>query len=126
MIYSTLDGLRTHLAANCQCNVEIAPKDEQPDQYTLISLEPVGTGNLQRQNDSTIFMVMPLRIRVVDTKENEVKVLRTLDLLLRYIGTFEAYRGHDITGDIDLEYTDASQYQAVMQLNLKFDNHKEK
>jgi len=125
MINTTIDALVDYLKSHCGVNVRFGKFDAEPSMYPLVQIIPQGTGLITGYTSQTNFYEFPLEIRIVDAKDNEIKVLRTFHKFLFEIGGFREYQGHDIGGDFTCEYSQNSTFEIVCLLKIKIDAHKE-
>jgi hypothetical protein len=120
MIYDELYDLRQYIISNVGVNAEIGNKDADPNQYPLIKILFDEDGVIHFDNVKTSVIDMPISLRIISDKDDEIEALHTLDKLVRKINQFNDHKGHKLEGSISPEYVDETKtYEINVLYNFK-------
>ena len=120
MIYDELYDLRQYIISEVGVNCEIGNPDINDTQYPFIKIifEEDGQANFMLTKETTFDM--PVTLRIIVQKGDELKACKTLDRLILKIKQFHDYQGHKLAGSISPEYDEETKTYSIDALyNLK-------
>jgi hypothetical protein len=120
MIYDELYDLKQYITSECKVNCIIGNPDVDDTQYPLVKITFEEEGLLHYQTSKQTVFDMPVSLKVIVTKGEELKAFKTIDKLLFKINQFNKQKGHMLEGAINPEYDDDKKtYEVTLQYNLK-------
>jgi hypothetical protein len=120
MIYNELYDLRQYIVSNVGVNVEIGDKDVDPNQYPMIKILFDEDGVIHFDNVKTSVIDMPVSLRIISNKGEEIEAFHTLDKLVRKINQFNDHKGHKLAGSVSPEYVEETKtYEINVLYNMK-------
>jgi hypothetical protein len=124
MIYDELYDLKQYIISTVGVNAEIGNPDIDDTQYPFIKIlfEEDGLASFMLTKETTIDL--PISLKIIVQKGDELKAFKTLDRLILKINQFNDHKGHKLEGSLSPEYDDDTKtYNINVGYNLKLILH---
>lgn len=123
-LYDELDDLQQYITSTVKVNSIIGDPDVTDSQYPIIKIifEDDGEAVFMMTNETTLDL--PIALKIIVTKGQEIKAFKALGGLVRKINQFHSNKGHKLDGAITPEYDDDKKTYSIKVLyNLKLVLH---
>jgi len=119
-IYDEIDDLRQYIISQVGVNAEIGNKDTDPNQYPMIKILFDEDGQAHFKNVKSTVLDMPMSLRIISNKDEEIEAFKTLQKLILKINQFKDHKGHKLEGSISPEYVEETKtYEINVLYNIK-------
>jgi hypothetical protein len=120
MIYDEIYNLKQYIVSTVKVNAVIGEPDLSPDEYPIIRISFNEEGLISFHNTKTSVIDMPISLRIIVTKGQEVKAFKILDNLILKVNQFLDQKGHQLEGTVSPEYVDETKtYEINVLFNIK-------
>nr|BDD44684.1 hypothetical protein 14 [Legionellales bacterium] len=120
MIVSEIRDLEQYIKANVKANCHFGLKDNDPNLYPLIEIRVTEDFDIYVENERMLTTDIPLELRIIVARENELKALEVLERLYLKINQFNTHRGHILEGSGTPEYVEETKtYEISLLYKLK-------
>jgi hypothetical protein len=123
VIVEELESLKDFIIRECTVNCAIGARDRAPDQLPMVEVVPdLDVPVYDTSNERLRFVHMPITIRILTGRTDEVGALIIFENVCRKLGQFNREKGHTMDKPFRGEYSD-SQYTLTGALTLSFRIH---
>ena len=120
MIASEIRDLEQYIKANVKANCHFGMRDNDPNIYPLVEIRMTEDFDIFRQNEKTLSTDLPMELRIIVARENELKALEVLERLYQKINQFNTHKGHSLEGSGTPEYVEETKtYEISLLYKLK-------
>lgn len=120
MIFDELYDLKQYIISEVKVNAVIGNPDLDPNQYPIIKIQFDEDGLIHFDNVKVSVFDMPVSLRIIVAKGNEIEAFKVLDRLIFKINQFMDQKGHKLEGTISPEYDeDIKTYEINVLFNMK-------
>ena len=124
MIYDELYDLQQYIVSQVGVNCEIGNADIDDTQYPFIKIMFEEDGEAHFMLTKETSLDLPITLRIIVQKGQELKAFKTLDNLVLKINQFNDHKGHKLAGSISPEYEEETKtYNIDVLYNLKIIIH---
>lgn len=123
-VYDEIYDLQQYIVGQVGVNAIIGDPDVDDSQYPLIKIVFEDDGIAETMLNVETTLNLPLALKIVVQKGDEIKAFKTLGGLVRKINQFHDHKGHKLDGSISPEYDEETKTYTISVLyNLKLIIH---
>ncbi len=106
MIASEIIDLEQYIISQAKVNAKFGNPDVNPNQYPFVKILMIEEFDIFRGNEKLLTTDLPLELRIIVAKGNELKALEVLERLYQKMNQFKSHEGHEFEGTGTSEYVE--------------------
>jgi hypothetical protein len=120
VIISEIKNLVQYITSTAKVNCEFTNRELDPNEYPFVKVLMTEDFSVFRENQKTLTTDLPLELRIIVPKGQEIKALEVLERIYLKINQFNDEKGHMLEGTGSPEYIEETKtFEIALPYTLK-------